>query len=55
MKTIIFYNTFHNGDIHVSREFIKDIMNKIETTFYYYHNGGPRLLFDIDIQYKTFS
>lgn len=55
MKPIVFYNTLHNGDIHVSREFIKDIINKIDTQFYYYHNGGPKLLQDINIQYKTFK
>ena len=26
---IIFYTTGHNGDIHYSREFIKDIIKKI--------------------------
>jgi len=38
-KKIIFFNHFHNGDIHYSREFIKDIMKKYnKAEFYYYHS-----------------
>jgi GR25 family glycosyltransferase involved in LPS biosynthesis len=36
---VVFYNHYHNGDIHYSREFIKDIMKKYKSdNFYYYFN-----------------
>jgi len=52
MKSIVFFNTFHNGDIHVSREFIKDIRNKVNNDLEYHHNNGPKLTLDIDVAYK---
>lgn len=52
MKPIIFYNNFHNGDIHVSRAFVMDIIKKVNTTFEYYHNCSPKLLQDIDVVHK---
>jgi hypothetical protein len=52
MKPIIFFNTFHNGDIHVSREFIKDILTKITNSVEYHHNCPHKLLSDINITQK---
>ena len=43
---IYFYNTFHNGDVHYSRSFIRDIMNKINDNFCYLHNNNPNILKD---------
>lgn len=34
---IVFYNHYHNGDIHYSREFIKDVMKKYKANNYYYY------------------
>lgn len=37
-KKVVFFNHFHNGDIHYSREFVKDIMKKYkgkDFTYYY--------------------
>lgn len=46
--SIIFYNNWHNGDIFVSREFIKFIVNKkINENFIYYHLNSNKLLKDI--------
>jgi hypothetical protein len=53
MKNIFFYNYWHNGDIHSSREFVKDIMNKISANYYYYHNNSEKLL-DINIQINKY-
>lgn len=51
MKKLIFYNYFHNGDIHISREFVKDIINKINPiSKEYHHHNSKKLLFDIDIE-----
>lgn len=45
---VIFYNNFHNGDIHYSREFVKDIMKKLpENEYYYSHRNHNNLLKDI--------
>ena len=46
---IYFYNTFHIGDVHYSREFVKDMMVKLEDLDYcYLHNNNSLLLKDID-------
>jgi hypothetical protein len=50
MKRVIFYNHFNNGDIHVSREFVRGIMSKITTPtqqFFYSHKHDPKLIVDI--------
>jgi hypothetical protein len=48
INKIIFYTTGHNGDIHYSREFIKDIIKKIPNITYEYHfNSSVKLLKDI--------
>jgi len=49
---IIFFNHYHNGDIHYSREFIKDIIRKTSADEYsYYHINKSNLLKDIDVEY----
>lgn len=52
MKKVTFFNHFHNGDLHISREFIRKIIQKVnsinpEITFSYAHNNDPCLLSDI--------
>ena len=45
---IYFFNTFHNGDVHYSRTFVKDMMNKLGKNDYcYLHNNKPEILKDI--------
>ena len=56
-KNIIFYNHYHNGDIHYSREFVKDIMKKYKAkSFSYFYNleqvGSEYILKDINISCK---
>lgn len=53
MKNIIFFNHFHNGDVHVSRGFIRKIIDKVKTIdpsthFSYAHKNDYSLLLDID-------
>jgi hypothetical protein len=45
---IYFYNTFHNGDVHYSRSFVRDIIKKLPNNDYcYLHNNNPKILKDI--------
>lgn len=57
MNKLIFYNNNNSGDIHFSREFIKDIMRK--TSFDEYHHlnkRSPKLTMDIpDLQYAPLN
>lgn len=55
-KKVVFFNYYHNGDIHLSRGFIKKIIEKVkqispDTTFYYAHKNSPDLLADIEIAF----
>lgn len=47
IKNLIFYNWGHNGDIHYSREFVKDICNKIKIPAEYQTKCHSNLLKDI--------
>lgn len=45
---IYFYNTFHNGDVHYSRTFVRDMMNKLGNNEYcYLHNNNKDIVKDI--------
>lgn len=49
---VIFFNHFHNGDLHVSRGFVIKIINKVlelnpSSSFVYSHKNDPCLLSDI--------
>lgn len=45
---LTFFNNYNNGDIHVSREFIKDIIKKTDAReVLYYHKNSNRILLDI--------
>lgn len=48
MKKVFFYNTFHNGDVHLSRTFVRDIMEKMgQLDYTYLHNNNPKIIKDI--------
>lgn len=52
MKKVVFWNAFHNGDIHVSRGIIRQIIKKVHSIdpnieFLYSHKNDPTLLCDI--------
>ena len=48
-KTVLFQNELHNGDIHMSRSYVMDLMNILgENNYYYHHRNSPRLLIDIN-------
>ena len=51
---IIFYNNFHNGDLHYSRQFVKDIISKLNAKdVYYSHKNNKNVLKDIDMNYSN--
>lgn len=52
MNKVTFFNHFHNGDLHISREFVRKIMQRVNSinpaiTFSYAHSNDPCLLSDI--------
>jgi len=48
MGNVIFYNHFGNGDLFISKEFVRDIMNIIPADNYYYaHAKNSRMFADI--------
>ena len=58
---VIFFNHFHNGDVHISRKFVRQIMRKVikkhpDTTFTFSHFNAPDLLGDIpNLKYDNIS
>lgn len=51
-KKVVFFNHFHNGDIHVSRGLVRQVMDRVKqidpnTQFYYTHRNSGGLLQDI--------
>ena len=54
-KIILFHNELHNGDIHMSRPYIVDMMQILgDNDYYYYHRNNPKILSDIE-NLKTIS
>jgi len=52
MKRINFYNFFHNGDMFVSKEFIRQIVTELsDFEFGYYHLNHPKTTKDLGIEY----
>jgi len=48
MNTINFFNCFHNGDMFVSKEFIRQIVNDLpDFNFGYYHLNHPKTTKDL--------
>lgn len=50
VNRVIFYNYFHNGDLHVSRGLVKEVAKQCLAKgipCYYYHNYSPEILSDI--------
>lgn len=59
MKKVVFFNYYHNGDIHVSRGFLRQIIKKVKQInpsieFVYAHRNSPDLLADIlELRYDS--
>jgi hypothetical protein len=48
-RKVLFYNNWHNGDIHMSRPYVIDLMNLLgDCDYYYYHKNDKKLLADIE-------
>ena len=57
VKNIIFFNNFHNGDLHVSREFVRQICNKLKNKYNisYAHHYDFSALKDLEITQVKFN
>ena len=51
MKSICFFNHYHNGDLFHSKGFVKDIISSIDTKFYYAHSMSPIVLSDLNVEH----
>lgn len=51
MKSICFFNHYHNGDLFHSKSFVKEIVSNIDTKFYYAHNNNPIVISDLNVEY----
>lgn len=50
MPKIVFFNHYHRGDLHTSKEFVRQVMNEVRGyEFEYYHNNPHKLLSDLKI------
>ena len=50
MDSIVFFNHFHRGDLHTSKEFVREVMNKLpDINFEYWHDNPEIILKEIGI------
>ena len=48
-KKLLFVNDWHNGDIHMSRPYVVDIMSFVtDCDFFYCHKNNKNILADIE-------
>ena len=46
--SVLFFNDWHNGDVHMSRPYLLDLMHLLgDCDFFHYHGNNPKLLADI--------
>jgi len=56
MQKIIFYNHYHNGDIFLSKPYIKHIMDLMpEVDFFYFHKNNQKIILDLNIKQKNLN
>lgn len=53
INTIYYFNLFGNGDLHYSREFVKDFISKIPIKSFYTHKKCPHILRDVLVEYSS--
>lgn len=56
VKNIIFYNNFHKGDIHLSRQMVYNFIKSFPNYNYsYIHKHGDYIIKDVGIKYINFN
>lgn len=56
MKKITFFQHHHNGDLFVSKEYVRQIVNDLpDIDVEYLHNNNPKTLLDLGIPQRTFD
>jgi hypothetical protein len=53
MKSICFFNHYHNGDLFASKAFIKEITESVNTKFYYAHYNNQIVLHDLNVEHTS--
>lgn len=53
VNKIIYFNLFGNGDLHYSREFVKDFISKIPVESVYVHLKCPFILRDMNVKHSN--
>lgn len=51
MKSICFFNHYHNGDLFNSKSFIKEIISNIDVKYYYAHSNQSVVLSDLGVEH----
>ena len=44
MNKIVFFNHYHRGDLHTSKEFVKEVMNKLPNIEFEYWHSNPEII-----------
>ena len=44
MNKIVFFNHYHRGDLHTSKEFVKEVMNKLPNVEFEYWHSNPEII-----------
>ncbi len=56
MNKVVFYNSFHKGDLHLSRTMVRKIVKAFPNIeFGYIHKHGPYILQDLPVKYLGWS
>ena len=52
MNKIVFFNHYHRGDLHTSKEFVRQVIKELpdDIMFEYQHDNPPELLDDLNIK-----
>ena len=50
MNKIVFFNHYHRGDLHTSKEFVRQVINNVDAEFEYWSNNPNVLVSDLNLE-----